>query len=103
MSQRIVAAAEGNPLFVQELADALQGSNDEQVTLPPTIQAVLAARLDQLDDDERTLLEAAAVEGEVFHPGAVQTLAPDQPRPAATLTALVRKNLVRPDRSVARR
>ena len=80
VSQRIVDAAEGNPLFVEELAAMLQEASDEQVALPPTIQALLAARLDQLDADERTVLEAAAVEGEVFHAGAVQALAPDEPR-----------------------
>ncbi len=98
VSQRIVAAAAGNPLFVQELAAMLQDASDEQMALPPTIQAVLAARLDQLDADERTVLEAAAVEGEVFHLGAVQALTPDEPRLTAQLTALVRKEFVRPDR-----
>ena len=49
------------------------------MVVPPTIQALLAARLDQLEP-ERTVLEAAAVEGEVFHRSAVQTLTPDEPR-----------------------
>ncbi len=98
VSQRILAAAEGNPLFVQEMAAMLQESGDDEVAVPPTIQALLAARLDQLEESERTVLEAAAVEGEVFHRGAVQTLTPDEPRLTAQLTALVRKEFIRPDR-----
>ena len=97
MSQPILAAAEGNPLFVQEMATVLRNGDDE-VAVPPTIQAVLAARLDQLQAAERTVLEAAAVEGEVFHRDAVQTLTPGEPRLTAQLTALVRKEFVRPDR-----
>jgi class 3 adenylate cyclase len=101
ITQRIVAAADGNPLFVQELAAMLQGgAADELVPVPPTIQAVLAARLDQLDEDERTVLESAAIEGEVFHLGAVQALTPAEERLTARLTALVRKEFVHPDRAV---
>ena len=68
-----------------------------RVVVPPTIQALLAARLDQLDQDERSVLERGAVEGEIFHRGAVQALAPDEPQVTARLTALVRKELIRPD------
>ena len=46
--------------------------------MPPTLQALLAARLDQLDEPERTVLERGAVEGEIFHRGAVQALAPEE-------------------------
>ena len=46
--------------------------------MPPTIQALLAARLDQLDPSERGVLERGSVEGKVFHRGAVQALAPDE-------------------------
>ena len=80
----------------------LEESSDEQIATPPTIQALLAARLDQLDADERTVLEAAAVEGEVFHLGAVRALTPDEPL-TAQLTALVRKEFVRPVPSRVRR
>jgi DNA-binding SARP family transcriptional activator len=96
-SQRIVAVAGGNPLFVEELSAMLDESGAEQQALPPTIQVLLAARLDQLDADERNVLEAAAVEGEVFHLGAVQALMPERPL-TALLTTLVRKELVRRDR-----
>ena len=64
--------------------------------MPPTIQALLAARLDQLPSGERAALERGAVEGQVFHRGAVQALAPDDPSVPAQLMGLVRKELVRP-------
>ena len=46
--------------------------------MPPTIQALLAARLDQLEPAERGVLERGAVEGQVFHRGAVAALTPDE-------------------------
>ena len=64
--------------------------------MPPTIQALLAARLDQLPSGERLALERGAVEGQVFHRGAVQALAPDDPSIPAQLMGLVRKELLRP-------
>jgi predicted ATPase len=48
------------------------------VAVPPTIQALLAARVDQLEAPERNVLERCAVEGRIFHRGAVQALAPDE-------------------------
>jgi tetratricopeptide (TPR) repeat protein len=65
--------------------------------VPPTIQALLAARLDQLDPEERSVLERGAVEGLVFHRGAVAALAPDEQQVDGRLVTLVRKDLVRPD------
>ena len=67
--RHVVEAASGNPLFVEELLALVveQGGDAGGLVMPPTIQALLAARLDRLRDDERTLLEAASVEGKVFH------------------------------------
>ena len=53
--------------------------SDGDVAVPPTLRALLAARLDQLDAPERGVLERGAVEGEVFHRGAVQALGPAEP------------------------
>ena len=61
-----------------------------EVEVPPTLRALLAARLDQLDPAERRVLERGAVEGEVFHRGAVQALAPEEPQVTPRLAALVR-------------
>ena len=44
------------------------------------------------------MLERGAVEGEIFHRGAVQALAPDETQVTPRLAALVRKELIRPDK-----
>ena len=74
-------------------------SETERVDVPPTLRALLAARLDQLDPAERAVLERGAVEGEIFHRGAVQALAPEEPQVTPRLAALVRRELIRPDRA----
>ncbi|MGI8420847.1 MAG: AAA family ATPase, partial [Gaiellaceae bacterium] len=96
---RIREAAEGNPLFVEEMLAMVRASTDGQVVVPPTIQALLAARLDQLDPSERAVLEHGSVEGKIFHRGAVEALTPDESRVPTRLMALVRKELVRPNRT----
>jgi class 3 adenylate cyclase/tetratricopeptide (TPR) repeat protein len=112
---RIMEAAEGNPLFVEEMLgmlidDGLLRFGDgtwravddlAQIAVPPTIQLLLAARLDRLDAEERAVIERGAVEGKVFHSGAVTILAPESLRPKvpSRLLALARKELIRPDRA----
>ena len=70
---------------------------DGEIAVPPTIQALLQARIDSLDGDVRVVMERGAVEGEVFHRGAVAELSPDPVRPAVEshLATLVRKELIR--------
>jgi class 3 adenylate cyclase len=97
LRKRIARAAGGNPLFLTEMV-AMVGESDE-VDVPPTLRALLAARLDQLDDPERRVLERGAVEGEIFHRGAVQALAPEEPQVTPRLAALVRRELIRPDQA----
>src|SRR5436190_21441204 len=110
---RIVDAAEGNPLFVEqllsmmidegllELVDGSWRASGElpAVTLPPTIQALLASRIDGLDARERAVIEPAAVIGYVFPEDAVRELVPDpvQSETTAHLNSLGRKQLVRPE------
>ena len=95
----IAEAAEGNPLFVEQMVAMLAETGRADV--PPTIQALLAARLDQLDPLERGLLERAAVAGREFSRGAVADLSPAEERAAVggTLLSLVRKELVSPQQS----
>ncbi|MGH3063045.1 MAG: AAA family ATPase, partial [Gaiellaceae bacterium] len=96
--ERILAGAEGNPLFVEQmLALAVEGSRAEAI--PPTIHALLAARLDRLPGEERAVLERAAVIGREFTAGAVNSLSGDQPV-GSTLLSLVRRDLIEPDRSL---
>jgi DNA-binding SARP family transcriptional activator/tetratricopeptide (TPR) repeat protein len=100
---QVIQAAEGNPLFVEELlAFVLERGVDEDLEVPPTIQALLAARLDQLDDAERSTIEAASVEGKVFHEGSVgeHVLGPERTDVHRRLMSLLRKDLIRPDRPI---
>jgi predicted ATPase len=92
---RIERAAGGNPLFVTEML-AMAGDDENEVEVPPTLSALLTARLDQLDPSERRIVERGAVEGEIFHRGAVQALSPDEPHVTPRLAALVRRELIRP-------
>jgi class 3 adenylate cyclase/tetratricopeptide (TPR) repeat protein len=113
--QRIARAAGGNPLFVEEMLamlidDGLLHREDgswsaaadlSTIEMPETIQALLAARLDHLEPQERHVIERAAVEGGVFHMGAVAELCAPEARPQVTnlLMALARRHLIGPDRS----
>jgi class 3 adenylate cyclase len=99
LRSKILEAAEGNPLFVEEMLTLVRESGDEEVAVPPTIQALIAARLDQLETSERAVLERGAVEGRLFHRGAVQELGREEERLTARLTELVRKELIRPDKA----
>jgi class 3 adenylate cyclase/tetratricopeptide (TPR) repeat protein len=100
LGRRIVETAEGNPLFIEQMLALARESKDE-IAIPPTIQALLAERLDRLPPSERAIAEAASVEGRLFHRGTVAALLPDAERDllAGGLVALVRKELARPDRS----
>ncbi|MDP9286286.1 MAG: adenylate/guanylate cyclase domain-containing protein, partial [Actinomycetota bacterium] len=96
--ERILAAADGNPLFVEEMIAMVREDGDGAVAVPPTIQALLQARLDRLGDEERAVIERGAVEGEVFHQTAVMELASESSRADVPqrLLGLVRKELIRP-------
>jgi class 3 adenylate cyclase/tetratricopeptide (TPR) repeat protein len=101
--RRIAEASAGNPLFVEQLLafQADDRSSDGELVVPPTIQALLAARIDRLGPAERTVIERGSVEGRSFHRGAVSALLPETARASlgGDLVALVRKELIRPDRA----
>ena len=97
---RIVEIAEGNPLFVEQLL-ALLAEEGDLDHVPATIQALLAARLDALPDEEREVLERASVVGLEFEWDALAKLSPDGRRPGgATLATLVRKELIQPHEAI---
>jgi class 3 adenylate cyclase/tetratricopeptide (TPR) repeat protein len=114
LGARIAQAAEGNPLFVEELLGMLiddgflvrdhdnwtSTGDPSRLKVPPTIHALLQARLDGLGSEERTVIERAAIEGKVFHRGAVTELAPEGIRGhiRERLASLMRMELVRPER-----
>jgi class 3 adenylate cyclase len=93
----IAEAAEGNPLYVEQMAAMLAegGSVD---AIPPTIHALLAARLDRLPAEERAVLERAAVAGKDFVRSAVLQLLDEEERTGvdARLLDLTRKDLLTP-------
>jgi class 3 adenylate cyclase/tetratricopeptide (TPR) repeat protein len=102
---RILDVAEGNPLFVVEVVSMLdddgalvpgEGAPAELATIavPPTIQALLAERLDRLTAAERAVIEAASIEGKEFARERVEALVGDSID--AELSALVHKDLVEP-------
>jgi class 3 adenylate cyclase len=91
----IAAAAEGNPLFIEQLAAVMsEGSMDQETALPSTIRGVLAARLDALPAAERALLLDAAVIGKTFWRGALERRG-DPGELQQTLAALERRDLIR--------
>jgi class 3 adenylate cyclase len=101
MRERIAELAEGNPLFIEQLAAfADEGGN---VALSGSIRGVLHARLDRLDLEERAVLERAAVLGRSFSLDSVLQLIPpaERERAQARVFELVRRGLVRPDVAIA--
>ena len=75
LAARLASVAEGNPLFIEELAAAVvERSTTELDTLPTTVRSILAARLDALEPDERSILLDAAVVGKVFWRGLLERL-----------------------------
>jgi class 3 adenylate cyclase/DNA-binding winged helix-turn-helix (wHTH) protein len=115
VATRIAEVTEGNPLFAEELLamlidEGLLHREDghwavaddlADLPVPPSIHALLAARLEALPDDERALLAHASVEGTVFHRGALEELAPASLEASIerSLTSLVRRDVIRPDRA----
>jgi predicted ATPase len=92
---RVRAVAEGNPLFVEEMLAMLRERPDEN-TIPPTIQTLLAARLDALPAEELDLLVRASVVGQEFSRAALIELVDDQADIDAIVDALTRKELLAP-------
>lgn len=115
VTQRIVSAAEGNPLYAEQMLSMLVDSGALQmhdgrwvradpaaeIAVPPTIQALLEARLDTLGRAERAAVEPASVIGLEFPQSAVESLAPAAVRAEvpALLGSLTRKQFIRPSPS----
>jgi DNA-binding SARP family transcriptional activator len=95
---RILATAEGNPFFLEQLlALALEGGLGER-QLPETVQALLAARLDRLGPGERAVLERGAVIGKEFRLDDVAALLDPEATPTAEvhMQTLSTRGFVRP-------
>ncbi|MGH2991615.1 MAG: BTAD domain-containing putative transcriptional regulator [Solirubrobacterales bacterium] len=100
---RVHETAEGNPLFLEQILAMLAegAAPEDEVPIPPTIQAVLAARLDRLGPGERAVIERASVVGKEFWRDAVVDQLPRDARPFASrhLEALIDKELLSRARS----
>jgi predicted ATPase len=93
-----VAAAEGNPLFIEQLAAVLIERGSEAAgSLPTTIRGLVAARLDALPAEERDVILDASIVGRSFWRGALERIARDPDCLADALAALERRDLVRRD------
>ncbi|MGH3077947.1 MAG: ATP-binding protein [Gaiellaceae bacterium] len=91
----VARTAEGNPLFIEELAAALaERTTDDEGELPTSVRAIVAARLDALPQAERTLLLDAAVVGRVFWKGALARIEEDRDL-GALLGSLEQRDFVR--------
>jgi class 3 adenylate cyclase/tetratricopeptide (TPR) repeat protein len=101
---QITEAAEGNPLFVEQMLAMIteNGSADHKLSIPPSIHALLAARLDRLEPEERAVVERASVIGREFWRGAVADLSPEEERGSmgTLLMTLVRKEFILPHSSI---
>jgi class 3 adenylate cyclase len=97
-SEAVAAGAEGNPLFIEQLAATmLETSPGTEAALPNSIRGILAARLDALPLAERSLLLDAAVVGKTFWRGALMQMGGDDNTLSELLGALERRDLVRRD------
>jgi predicted ATPase len=93
VQEHVLARAEGNPLFAEELARHVAAENGEPTMIPNTVRALLAAGVDALPDREKQVLQDAAVVGRVFW---ARTLESIDPRPdlGDALGALESRGLV---------
>jgi class 3 adenylate cyclase/tetratricopeptide (TPR) repeat protein len=96
---RLLAAAEGNPFFLEQLV-AMRQETGSIAAIPPTIQAILAARADALGATERAVIDCAAIEGRQFHRGIVAELLAPEHRAGLeqALGSLVERDLIRAGR-----
>jgi class 3 adenylate cyclase/tetratricopeptide (TPR) repeat protein len=109
LRRRIAETGDGNPLFVEEILQMLRYDDPPGVAargvatiaVPPTIHALLAARLDRLAPDESVVVQAAAVIGRSFSWGAIADMVPEtvRARVGGILQSLIRRQLIAPDDS----
>jgi DNA-binding SARP family transcriptional activator/predicted ATPase len=97
---RLIDTAGGNPLYLEQLAVSLseQGGSDIRLALPPTLQALLSARLQRLGPGASSVLVRAAIVGKDFGERETRELLPVEARApfSRNLQTLVAKGLVQP-------
>jgi class 3 adenylate cyclase/tetratricopeptide (TPR) repeat protein len=99
--QALLEQAGGNPLYAEEFVRLLadRGRPGEHAEVPESVQALIAARLDTLPTERKSLLQDASVLGKVFWAGALARMSDSDPAAVEqALHELTRKELVRPAR-----
>jgi len=98
LAARVADQCDGNPLFAELMLDVFAAAQPG-VVIPPTVHALLGARIDQLPDDERWVLELAAAAGREFTSAELHDLArADQlgaARADALAAGLIRRRILR--------
>jgi len=96
LAQVILSRAEGNPFFIEELTRAVAEHADLQaeVAVPDTVQGVLMARIERLPDEQKRLLQTAAVLGRKISSQVLAIMWDDAPQLAAALRDLERLELL---------
>jgi class 3 adenylate cyclase/tetratricopeptide (TPR) repeat protein len=100
--QALLERAGGNPLYAEEFVRLLtdRGDLDGEVEVPGSVQALIAARLDTLTPERKSLLQDASAVGKVFWAGALTRMGEREPGDVEhALHELARKELVRPSRT----
>ena len=97
---RLAETAEGNPLFIEQLAATMaEAAGSASKELPTTIRGIVAARLDALPAEERALLLDAAVIGKTFWRGALEQITGGRDSIPDLLGALEGRDLILRDTS----
>ncbi|MFZ0342515.1 MAG: AAA family ATPase [Gaiellaceae bacterium] len=94
---QVTEAAEGNPLFIEQLAAVLKERGEEAEGLPTTVRGLVAARLDALPVEERDIVLDASIVGRIFWRGALERIARDAAGLDETLASLERRDLIHRD------
>jgi class 3 adenylate cyclase/tetratricopeptide (TPR) repeat protein len=105
VEERLLEAAGGNPFFVEQMVsmldergtiEATRGDEGRAIALPPSVAAVLDARLDRLPADVREIAQRAAVVGAIFYRRAVEDLGASGGNIGQSLEDLVARGLIEP-------
>ncbi len=93
----ILERTDGNPLFVEEMAAAVlerEASDGDELAIPSSLQALITARLDTLDEETRRTLQLASVIGPAFSEPVLRAVAGDGDELGRRLSALERVGLI---------
>ena len=95
--QMILDRSGGNPLWAQEFVRMFRdrSSDSGDLAIPDTVQAVVASRIDLLDAETKTAIQAASTIGKSFWAGAVADLLDDAEQIEESLGELARRELIR--------